>query len=591
MKSSHAIYLFAAITMLVATATPARADNLTVLATTPARHTMASVNASIVVDFDRAVDPATVTTSTFRVFGKWSGVRQGAFTYFSDTVIFTPFQPFSAGEVVTVTLSHDITGADAVPLRPGGYTFQFMTSTTPTAKAFWELDVMSNRIANAQTRIYGACAADLNADGYPDLTTVNEVSADVRVFMNKADGTGLFHDMLAPQGIASYASPNEPADFNDDGHTDLCIAVTENDSVWVLLGSGDGTFYDITPYPAGRNLHNVATLDADGDGDTDMVTAHLADNMLGLHLNNGNGTFAPATYFNGNVNGEDGLATADMDNDGILDIIVAGRWSRTIQVHKGNGDGTFTAIGTPQNSGGETWVLALGDLNADGNIDVTCANNFFDNGSVLLGNGDGTLGLPTLMPTGARVTSTDLGDLDGDGDLDWVLSSFGGHWWRMYTNDGSGNFTLFREIPGPANPSCAVLVDLDRDGDLDMALTDEIADVVVLMENTDNLVGIGDGPGAGPQTTPRLLQNAPNPFAHSTTVRFHLSEAGDARLELFDVTGRRIQEHTLPGLPAGWHELRINATDATGTVLPSGIYFYKVTARGWSDVQRMVLSR
>ena len=39
------------------------------------------------------------------------------------------------------------------------------------------------------------------------------------------------------------------------------------------------------------------------------------------------------------------------------------------------------------------------------------------------------------------------------------------------------------EFTAPSNPSCAVLLDFDNDGDLDMALTDEIADVVVLVRN------------------------------------------------------------------------------------------------------------
>jgi len=104
---------------------------------------------------------------------------------------------------------------------------------------------------------------------------------------------------------------------------------------------------------------------------------------------------------------------------------------------------------------------------------------------VLLGNGDGTLGPPALVVTGAHTPSADLGDLDGDGDLDLVLSSFGGGFWRLFTNDGSGNFSFDQEITAPSNPSCSILLDFDDDGDLDMALTDEIADVIVLEQNSN----------------------------------------------------------------------------------------------------------
>jgi hypothetical protein len=227
-------------------------------------------------------------------------------------------------------------------------------------------------------------------------------------------------------------------------------------------------------------------------------------------------------------------------------------------------------------------------LNGDGDLDLTAANNFSNNGAVILGNGDGTLGAPVEVPMGERIISTDLGDLDGDNDLDWVLSSFGGGWWRIYTNDGSGNFTFKREIPGQSNPSCAVLYDSDNDGDLDMALTDEIADVVILMENTNNLVGIDDPPAL---QGPRLLQNAPNPFVSSTTIRFYLAQPGDARIEIFTVTGQRVAAQELPGLTAGWHQHRIDGHDDAGNPLPGGVYFYKVIAPGWTDVQSMVLVR
>jgi hypothetical protein len=71
----------------------------------------------------------------------------------------------------------------------------------------------------------------------------------------------------------------------------------------------------------------------------------------------------------------------------------------------------------------------------------------------------------------------------GDGDLDLVISSFGAGPWRIYVNDGSGNFSLDQDIDAPSNPSCAVLLDFDNDGDVDLALSDEIADVVMLMQN------------------------------------------------------------------------------------------------------------
>ena len=64
-----------------------------------------------------------------------------------------------------MNLSHDITAADTTPLRSAGYAFQFTVATAAATRDFTQIDTMSNRIAGAQTRIYGALAADLNDDG------------------------------------------------------------------------------------------------------------------------------------------------------------------------------------------------------------------------------------------------------------------------------------------------------------------------------------------------------------------------------------------------------------------------------------------
>jgi hypothetical protein len=457
---------------------------------------MASAMTTVRIDFDRPLDPSTISAATIRVFGRGSGTAGGSFALSNgdQSVTLTPARPFSAGEVVLVNLSHALAAADASPLRSAGYAFQFTVATQPTARSFQLIDTISNRSSpGITTRIYGAQATDLNGDGFLDLATVNEVSADVRVALNRGDGSGLFAAFLAPEKIAEESSPNEPADFDNDGNTDGCFSAANGQSVTVLLGNGDGTYGSTQTIALGGAPHGIAVLDVDGDADLDIVDANRASSNLALLLNDGQGVFGAPTTFEGGVDGEYGLAAADMNDDGISDLVVAGRDSQTIASLLGNGDGTFTIATPVQSSGGNTWVLALGDVNGDGIVDATTANSGSNNGAVLLGNSNGTFAPPAVMSTGAHTPSTDLGDLDGDGDLDWVLSSFGGGFWRVYTNDGDGQFAFDQQIDAPNNPSCAVLLDFDNDGDLDMALTDEIADVILLQRN---------GGGVDPTPTP-----------------------------------------------------------------------------------------
>jgi hypothetical protein len=472
---------------------------LTVVSTDPSLNENVPVGSAVSITFDRPLDTATIDADSFRVFGRGSGTASGSYSFSNgnQTVTLTPLQPFSAGEFVFVNLSHDIEGADSSSLRAEGYAFQFTTATAAASATFTEIDVFSNRTGGPggpQTRIYGASATDLNNDEYLDLATINEVSADVRVFLNLADGTGLYDSMLPPESIGVESSPNEPADFDNDGLTDICSAAADDDVINVLLGAGDGTFSSNQEIEVGNAPHGIAPLDVDGDGDLDIVNCNVSSDDLSLMINDGNGGFGAPTFFDGGVDGEYGLTQADMDGDGITDLVVAGRDGEEVVTQLGNGDGTFTAAGPPQSTGGPTWVVVVGDVNGDGDLDAVTANDGPGTVGVLIGNGDGTFDPVDLISIGAHVPSVDLGDLDGDGDLDMVVSSYGGGFWKRFENDGTGSFTEVETIAAPNNPSCSILIDFDNDGDLDMALTDEIADVVKLMENDAAPVPVGCSP-------------------------------------------------------------------------------------------------
>ncbi|MCI0363954.1 MAG: FG-GAP-like repeat-containing protein, partial [Phycisphaerales bacterium] len=420
----------AAFLSTLALSSAALADDLTVLSVSPPINGLnAPIDTPIVINFDRPVAPATFTPDNFHAFGRWSGSAAPASFIFSNndqTVTLTPGAPFSAGEPVMVVLSHDLLAADGSPLRPAGYSFRFWTRTRPACFIFQELDVMSNRTTpSEQTRIYGALGCDLDNDGWLDIVTVNEVSADLRIFMNAADGSGTFDPFLQPPEPGLFEmSPNEPGDFNGDGFSDVCVASTATDNVLVFLGEGDGTFQPAQIIEVGNAPLGIAVLDFDGDGDLDIVNGNNGSNNLSRMINNGAGVFGSPTFFDGGVNGEYGIAAADMNNDGILDLAVGGSAGQQVRVMRGNGDATFTPLGL-QNSGGLVWQLGTGDVNGDGNEDVHTSNSFSNSGSILLGNGAGGLAAPQVEPVGGHAPATDLGDFDGDGDLDWLLSSFG----------------------------------------------------------------------------------------------------------------------------------------------------------------------
>ena len=468
-------------TVLAVTSATALAQ-LTVTAVDPPRHASnREPNTSIVVDFDRAVQAASL--GSFGVYGASSGPAAGAVTLENgDTRIrFAPARAFAPGEVVSIGMSETLQAQDGSFLRTQGYVSTFRIETAPAPMTFtalqqWDAD------PSIFARIYGAQTCDLNDDDFADLAFICENSSDVRVFMNEFDATGLFGPMLpSPSGTGAVPSPNESGDLNDDGFIDLVTCDTSGDSVSVLLGNGDGTFQPTTIYSMGFGPHGMALLDVDGDGDLDVATANTDDDDLSLRRNNGDGTLGAETSFAGGVTFEWAMGAADFNNDGIVDLVVGGANGQA-RVHLSNGNGTF-AMQPSFATGGNTWMIACGDLNGDGNYDVTMANGNSGTGVAFLGNGAGGLTLAQTVNATGHCTATDVGDIDGDGDLDWVLSAFGGSKWLLFENNGAGVFVLDQTFPAVSNPGCASLLDIDGDRDLDLALLDEVADTCVLMEN------------------------------------------------------------------------------------------------------------
>lgn len=129
------------------------------------------------------------------------------------------------------------------------------------------------------------CSADFNSDGFDDIAVANNNSNDVSVLISKGS-SGTFFDAISyiAGTIPGASSPNSviSADFNLDGKPDLAIANSAN-KVYIILGTGTGSFDASTFYPAQGGPWAIISVDFNSDGKPDLATAkHDSPNITVL---------------------------------------------------------------------------------------------------------------------------------------------------------------------------------------------------------------------------------------------------------------------------------------------------------------------
>ncbi|MBX7046214.1 MAG: T9SS type A sorting domain-containing protein [Ignavibacteria bacterium] len=83
-----------------------------------------------------------------------------------------------------------------------------------------------------------------------------------------------------------------------------------------------------------------------------------------------------------------------------------------------------------------------------------------------------------------------------------------------------------------------------------------------------------------------LTQNYPNPFNPSTVIRYQLSVAGFTTLKVFDLLGKEVVSLVNEKQSAGSYAVDFNSAEYN---LPSGIYFYTLSAGEFKETRKMIL--
>jgi hypothetical protein len=121
------------------------------------------------------------------------------------------------------------------------------------------------------------------------------------------------------------------------------------------------------------------------------------------------------------------------------------------------------------------------------------------------------------------------------------------------------------------------------DGNVELGLGTFVRRNLMCRLNLNDHSNVNDGiENTGALTS--LMQNYPNPFSGSTRIDYELISASDIRVDILDMTGRKIMSLFDGSKPAGRHSVEV---DAAG--LSPGIYFYTLTAGAYRDTRQMVV--
>jgi len=474
-------------------------------------------------------------------------------------------------------------------------------------------------------------SADFNEDGILDLAVIQESAGRLSILLGQGSG-GVGNGTFAPRTdftIGSLPRDIEIADFNEDGILDIATVQQLGDRLAVLdgrgtAGVGNGTFGPPRTFYVADDPIGLASGDFDRDGILDIAIAKLS----GLRVLRGTGTggvgdgsfgfmFQSSA---GILPGCSDVLVADFNGDTFLDLAVLKNTSGSIVMMSGNGAGSFAQTAAYAVGYNPEHVIGA-DVNADGLLDLVASNAGSFTATVLPGLPGGTFGAGLLLTCGNQPGGLAGGDFDGDGYTDLAIACEGSDHIALYPGGCpelatpaatsavsadvlDGRVRVVWSVEGGDGSAFDVL--RSEDGAAWVPVTRAFADGTerLVYEDGDIVAGRRYGyalraagaPGSAPLARVWVdvpewalaLSVQPNPSRGvPLQVAFTLPVSAPVRIELLDVSGRRVDALESRTFGAGRHTAVLGVRRA----LAPGRYVVRLIVRNETRTATAVVLR
>ena len=88
-----------------------------------------------------------------------------------------------------------------------------------------------------------------------------------------------------------------------------------------------------------------------------------------------------------------------------------------------------------------------------------------------------------------------------------------------------------------------------------------------------------------------LHNNYPNPFNPITNIRYDIPEVSDVRIDIYNLAGQRVRTLVSREHQPGRYRIKWNATNDFGSPVASGMYIYRIHAKDFVSVKKLLLMK